>query len=193
MLAQTCASVVPLAREIACPIAKKQRCRAADGAVESPMVWFRRVRRNERLMKNTFIGLVALGWLGLAPCEAMPLRQSLAMFESGATTGQRSAADSLRGGSGEVSRFQIMPAVWRRYSKSREYDNPEVAWAVAQRILADRTADFRTTTGRDPSALELYLLWNKPGHFEAQGYLASQVKADYRQRAQRFANLLTLR
>ena len=144
-------------------------------------------------MKKLFIGLVALGWLGRGACEAMPLRQSLGMFESGATTWQRGAADALRGGSGEVSRFQIMPAVWRRYSKSREYDNPEIAWTVAQRILADRTAEFRASTGRGPDALELYLLWNKPGHFETQGYLASRVKADYRQRAQRFANLLTLR
>ena len=144
-------------------------------------------------MKKLFLGLVALGWLGLGVCEAMPLRQSLGMFDSGVTSGQRGAADSLRGGSGEVSRFQIMPAVWRRYSKSREYDNPEVAWAVAQRILADRAAEFRATTGREPGALELYLLWNKPGHFQAQGYLASRVKADYHQRAERFANLLSRR
>ena len=144
-------------------------------------------------MKRTFLGLALLGWLTLARCEAMPLRQSLAMFESGATTWLRSKADDLRGGSGEVSRFQIMPEVWRRYSKSREYNNPDVAWAITQRILADRTADFRTVTKRDPNALELYLLWNKPGHFEAQDYNASRVKEDYRQRAQRFANLLTLR
>lgn len=144
-------------------------------------------------MKRTILGLALVAWVGLCPSEAMPLRQSLAMFESGATSSQRSKADTLRGGSGEVSRFQIMPAVWRSYSKSREYDNPEVAWTIAQRILADRTATFRAATGREPNALELYLLWNKPGHFEAQDYKASRVKADYRQRAQRFANLLTLR
>ena len=145
-------------------------------------------------MKRTILGLVLLGWLGLGHhCDAMPLRQSLGMFESGATSGQRSPADFMRGGSGEVSRFQIMPEVWRRYTKSREYENPEVAWAVAQRILADRVADFRTATSREPTALELYLLWNKPGHFEATGYRAGQVKSGYHQRAQRFANLLTLR
>ena len=144
-------------------------------------------------MKRTLVGLALLGWLGLATCRAMPLRQSLGMFESGATTWQRSRADSMRGGSGEVSRFQIMPAVWRRYTKSREYENPEVAWAVTQRILADRTAEFHAATGRAPSALELYLLWNKPGHFEAVDYQTNRVKADYHERAQRFANLFALR
>ncbi len=144
-------------------------------------------------MKRTIIGLLLLAWLGLEHCDAMPLRQSLAMFESGATTWQRSHADFMRGGSGEVSRFQILPAVWRRYTKSRDYENPEVAWTIAQRILADRVADFRTATGREPDGLELYLLWNKPGHFEAAGYRAAQVKSDYHQRAQRFANLLALR
>jgi hypothetical protein len=144
-------------------------------------------------MKRTVLALSLLFWLGLVRCDAMPLRQSLAMFESGATSWQRGKADDLRGGSGEVSRFQIMPEVWRRYSKSREYNNPEIAWAVTQRILADRTTGFRTATGREPNALELYLLWNKPGHFEAQDYNPSRVKEGYRQRAQRFANLLTLR
>lgn len=144
-------------------------------------------------MKTTLIGLVLLGCLCLAPAQAMPLRQSLGMFESGATSRQRSPADSMRGSSGEVSRFQIMPAVWRRYTKSRDYENPEVAWAVTQRILADRTTAFHAATGREPNGLELYLLWNKPGHFEAMAYQTSRVKTDYQQRAQRFANLFALR
>jgi len=144
-------------------------------------------------MKQTLIGLALLAWLGSQTCPAMSLRQSLAMFESGATSLRKSEADYVRGGSGEVSRFQIMPEVWRRYSKSREYDNPEVAWSVAQRIITDRTTVFRRATGREPDGLEIYLLWNKPGHFEAVGYQASRVKTDYYSRAQRFANLLTLR
>jgi len=41
--------------------------------------------------------------------------------------------------------------------------------------------------------VELYLLWNKPGHFEATGYRVEQVKRDYQLRAERFANLLALR
>lgn len=123
----------------------------------------------------------------------MPLRQSLAMFESGATSWRRGAADALRGGSGKISRFQILPAVRRRYTRSRDYENPEVAWTVTQRILAEQTAKFRAATGREPNGLELYLLWNKQGHFAETGFHASRVKTDYRLRAERFANLLALR
>jgi len=135
------------------------------------------------LSLGLFVGLAALD------ASAMPLRQSLAMFESGASGFVRGAADQKRGGSGEVSRFQIMPEVWHQYSKSRDYENPEVAWSVTQRILGDRTKRFREATGREPNALEIYLLWNKPGSFESAGFVASRVKPVYRQRAERFANL----
>ncbi len=125
----------------------------------------------------------------VVPASALPLRESLGMFESGATLPQRCAADKMRGSHGEVSRFQIMPGVWRQYSPSRDYDNPEVAWDVAQRVLQDRTRWFRAANRRDPDALELYLMWNKPGHFEAAGFDVKRVKSLFKQRAQRFANL----
>lgn len=120
---------------------------------------------------------------------ALPLRESLGMFESGAVLPHRCAADKMRGASGEVSRFQIMPSVWRQYSQSRDYDNPEVAWSVAQRVLQDRVHRFRTANGRAPDDAELYLMWNKPGHFQAAGFDVKRVKSLFKQRAQRFANL----
>ena len=120
---------------------------------------------------------------------ALPLRESLGMFESGATLPQRCAADKMRGAHGEVSRFQIMPSVWRQYSPSQDYDNPEVAWDVAQRVLQARTRWFHSANGREPDAAELYLMWNKPGHFEAAGFDVKRVKTLFKQRAQRFANL----
>lgn len=120
---------------------------------------------------------------------ALPLRESLGMFESGAVLPHRCAADKMRGASGEVSRFQIMPSVWRQYSQSRDYDNPEVAWSVAQRVLQDRIHRFRAANGRAPDDAELYLMWNKPGHFQAAGFDVKRVKSLFKQRAQRFANL----
>ena len=130
--------------------------------------------------------LVAL-WANDA--RALSLRESLGMFESGATLPHRCAADRMRGSNGEVSRFQIMPTVWRRYSQSQDYDNPEVAWEVAQRVLQARSRWFSAANGREPDAAELYLMWNKPGHFEAAGFDVKRVKTLFKQRAQRFANL----
>jgi hypothetical protein len=134
--------------------------------------------------------LAGVAILALAgPSSALPLKESLAMFETGATLPHRSAADYTRGSAGEVSRYQIMPAVWHAYSSSKDYGNPELAWWIAHRILWDRTQEFQTRTGRAPTPVELYLLWNKPGHFEAAGYRLQKVSRTYAVRAQRFANL----
>jgi hypothetical protein len=140
-------------------------------------------------MKRLIFILVFLVSLAHERVSAMSLRDSLGMFESGASKPDRCAADRVRGNSGEVSRFQIMPAVWSRYTRSLEFDNPEIAWSVAQRILQDRTQWFLNITGRQPNALELYLLWNKPGHFSAVGFSTSRVSPHFKTRAQRFANL----
>ncbi len=121
--------------------------------------------------------------------KAEPLPYALGLFESGAETFQRGEADFKRGGSGEVSRYQIMPDVWVRYSKTRDFHNPAEAWQVAQRILNERVNDFRARTQRDPNATELYLLWNKPGHFANAKYSLKRVSRYYLARAQRFANL----
>lgn len=121
--------------------------------------------------------------------KADPLPYALGLFESGAESFNRNGADFKRGGSGEVSRYQIMPAVWREYSSSRDYHNPLAAWEVAERILTDRVKEFRAKTQRDPDATELYLLWNKPGHFASVKYSLKRVNRLYLVRAQRFANL----
>jgi hypothetical protein len=144
-------------------------------------------------MRKLFLTLVVFSALIGTECQALPLWQSLGMFESGAVAPTPGAADRKRGNSGEVSRYQIMPEVWRQYTSSRDYENPNVAWAVAQRILNDRVKWFRETTGRDPDGVELYLLWNKPGHFEAKGFKTTHVRPLYKERAQRFANIYALK
>lgn len=142
-----------------------------------------------KAFKTTFFLL-----MGLLICQAgafdAPVRASLAMIETGATSNHKGKWDYTRGGSGEISRFQIMPDVWRRYTKSQNWTNPEIAWTVAQRILNDRVKLFRSKVGRDPEPVELYLLWNKPGHFAANKYKFYLVKRTYLQRAKRFANLV---
>jgi hypothetical protein len=142
-------------------------------------------------MKRLFLFL-AFVLLHVSDLGALPVREALAMVETGADHPARGPADSIIGGSGEVSRFQIMPDVWRSYSKSDDYNNPERAWNVARQILDERTRWFRRATGREPNKTELYLLWNKPGHFEAVGFRLTRVKVLYRERAERFANLCQL-
>ena len=131
------------------------------------------------------------GWIGMgSDCVALGIKESLAMIETGATTNARGKWDHTRGSSGEISRFQIMPDVWRRYTKSRSWTNPDVAWSVAQKIISDRIEDFKSKTGREPEPVELYLLWNKPGHFAANKYKFYLVSRPYLLRARRFANLV---
>jgi hypothetical protein len=142
-----------------------------------------------RFKAFNFCVMLLLGLAAQVHGETGQFRRSLAMFETGASSPARGAADTLRGRAGEVSRFQIMPEVWQSYSQSRDYTDPEVAWTVAERILSERIGQFRTTTNREPSALEVYLLWNKPGHFEEMAYDTAKVRELYRSRAERFSNL----
>ena len=125
----------------------------------------------------------------MASLEASPLRDALAMIETGATSPVAGDPDHVIGGSGEVSRFQIMPEVRKAYTKSINHTNPEVAWTVTRRILANRVGSFEKATGRPPEPIEVYLLWNKPGHFEGVEYRIERVSLIYRERAQRFQNL----
>jgi hypothetical protein len=133
--------------------------------------------------------LLFLGLFVEIQAQASRLRETLALFETGATQPGRCASDAMRGGAGEISRYQILPSVWRQYTKSRDYTNPEVAWRVADRIVQDRTRWFQERTGRLPDPVELYLLWNKPGHFHQAGFKVTRVRSVFRHRAQRFANL----
>ena len=121
--------------------------------------------------------------------SAEPLPYALGLFESGAESFHRGQPDYKRGDSGEVSRYQIMPDVWKRYSRSRDYHDPVAAWAVAEKILIKRMAEFRERMHREPTPTELYLLWNKPGHFAAAQYSLSRVSSHYLNRARRFGNL----
>lgn len=123
-------------------------------------------------------------------CAALGIKESLAMIETGATSSVRGKWDHTRGSSGEISRFQIMPEVWRRYTSSQSWTNPEVAWSVAQKIISDRIEEFKAKMGRAPEPVELYLLWNKPGHFAANKYKFYLVNRSYLLRARRFANLV---
>ena len=134
--------------------------------------------------------LLSLCGMALVHAAVPPgTREALGEFETGATRATRCAADLAVGSRKEVSRFQILPSVWREYSKTNNYQNPDAAWAVAEKILRDRELIFRRATGREWDAVDLYLMWNAPGAYQRAHWNRAKVSRAVRERAQRYANL----
>jgi hypothetical protein len=121
------------------------------------------------------------------------LRQALAEFETGATCPGVCSGDYAVGSRKEISRFQILPSVWRDYSRSRAYQDPDTSWQVASEILRDREEDFRQSTGREWDFVDIYLMWNAPGQYRRAKWNRDRVSSVVRARAERFANLLEKR
>ncbi len=118
-----------------------------------------------------------------ATCHALPLREALSQIESGGN-------DHAIGRANEISRFQILPSVWREHTASRNYHNESVAWTVAQRIIKPRQEAFSRAMRREPLPREVYCLWHRPGRFASEGYMVSRMSGSVQARAKRFANLI---
>jgi len=109
---------------------------------------------------------------------------ALGMIESGND-------DRGVGKAGEISRYQIHPSVWKSYSDSREYQNPDVALRVARRHWDYLSSYFRDKAGREPTAFDMYVLWNtRFGYYSRRGFDPARLSFTVRDRAQRFVNLL---
>ena len=109
---------------------------------------------------------------------------ALGMIESGND-------DRGIGPAGEVSRFQIHPAVWKSYSTSTDYGNPEVSARVARQHWGFLTNYFRESAGREPTTFDMYVLWNtRFGHYARKGFEPARLSAVVRDRAHRFVNLV---
>jgi hypothetical protein len=99
--------------------------------------------------------------------------------------------DEEIGGAGEVSRYQIMPSVWKRYSSSRSYQDPDVSMEVAGQHWATLHAFFKKQTHREPTDFDMYVLWNtRYGYYASKGFNPAHLSPVVRDRAQRFANLV---
>jgi hypothetical protein len=92
--------------------------------------------------------------------------------------------DAAIGPSGEISRYQVLPATWQHYTKGQALDplNATDSLSVVQAIMSERCAQFQKTNHRPPTDFEFYLLWNCPARVAHPSKLATD-------RAQRFANL----
>lgn len=93
--------------------------------------------------------------------------------------------DHARGRAGEVSRYQITPAVWTEYSREpiSQATNRWTAELVAYRILEVRISHFQRLFPKEQSEQQVYLLWSRP----ARVMHPTKIEAE---RAQRFANLV---
>jgi hypothetical protein len=99
--------------------------------------------------------------------------------------------DGAVGRLGEVSRYQIMPSVWKHYSTSRNYRNPEVSAEVARLHWSTLYDYFKKQTEREPTDFDMYVLWNtRHGYYASRGFSPPQLNSTIRDRAQRFANLV---
>jgi len=99
--------------------------------------------------------------------------------------------DSEIGRAGEVSRYQIMPSVWKRYTSSMQYRNPAVSTQVAQKHWSWLREFFIKKTNREPTDFDMYVLWNtRIGYYAKCGFQPSRLHPVVRDRAQRFVNLL---
>src|SRR5512135_2757300 len=106
------------------------------------------MRRN--LMWKTMLLLAVSGCSAEA---ALSRLEAISMIESGNN-------DRAIGGAGEISRYQIKPFVWRRYSNSHAYTDPRVAGWVAEKHLHYLETVFRAKAGREATDFDRYVLWN---------------------------------
>src|SRR5947209_5564500 len=99
--------------------------------------------------------------------------------------------DLAHGKAGEVSRFQIHPAVWKAYSRSREYHDLTISTVVARRHWDSLVRYFLRYAGRSPTDFDVYVLWNtRWGYYQQRDFKAVRVDAHVADRAKRFSNLI---
>lgn len=103
---------------------------------------------------------------------AMDRWSALSMIESGDN-------DHAVGRNGEVSRYQILPALW----PGGNPQNGQEALSAARAIMGVRLAHFRKVHQRPANDFEFYILWNAP-------WEASHPSRAVSERARRYANLV---
>jgi len=130
-----------------------------------------------------FKGLLILALSALTAHAGLSKLEALSMIESGND-------DWAVGSAGEISRYQIMPRVWRSYTKSRAYQNAVVSRQIAEKHLAYLEEFFETKTGRIPTDFDRYVLWNAgPTYYSRIGFRPEKVHQVIGERARRFVNL----
>jgi len=121
--------------------------------------------------------IAILGLFLTLPCAGMDRFDALAMLESGGN-------DRAIGKAGEISRFQVLPAVWAATTTvpANRACVPADALLVAKSIMSRRIAHFQRQFHRQPTDFEWYCLWTRPSEIARPSKAVSE-------RAIRFQNL----
>lgn len=99
--------------------------------------------------------------------------------------------DRAIGRAGEISRYQLAPPVWKSYSRSMDYRNPNVSLQVARQHWSYLAAYFKEKSGRTPDDFDMYVMWNtRGGYYASKGFSKNLICAVVQDRAQRFVNLV---
>ena len=149
------------------------------------------------------VSLVALtavsGCLFATPLPAQVMENDEAIGSPSLTTNRLFALGMIESGNddrgvgsaGEVSRYQIHPVVWKAYSPSRHYHDPDVSLSVARLHWNYLTRYFRHKAGREPNDFDMYVMWNtRFGHYASKGFDPQRLHPVVRDRARRFVNLV---
>ncbi len=95
------------------------------------------------------------------------------------------------GGAGEISRYQIMPAIWHQYTDSRSYRNPDISSDVARQLWSGLYTQFKQQAHREPTDFDMYVLWNtRSDYYASRSFNPARLAPNVRDRAQRFVNLV---
>lgn len=102
---------------------------------------------------------------------------ALSMIETGDN-------DRMVGRAGEISRYQILKREWSSVTNSVRYADPQIAKAVALRLIERRVQAFQAAYNRPPTHFEFYGLWNAPSQV-----LENRVSRTVAERCRRYSNL----
>jgi hypothetical protein len=137
--------------------------------------------------KIKVLSLLIAGFLSLT-AKASYI-DALGEFETGAKGNHLQKADFKVGKHKEVSRYQILPRIWKIYAKKYDPKNPEIARTITIRILNERINLFYSKTGRVPQPEEIYALWNAPTNLFKANYNFRLLSKVVKERSLRYKNL----
>jgi hypothetical protein len=159
---------------------------SADGSVADPNCAMKESLHYEPSSRQVFIVCIITILLvvaHLARAEGFSKLEAISLIET-------ADKDGVVGQKGEVSRYQILPRVWRTYTASAAYQDPKVARRVAGRHVSQLEGYFLQKTGRPVSDFDLYVMWNAgPAYYARRGFSPDRVAPLIKERAQRFVNL----